>query len=222
LRWLLAVGVGFFLFRWAISVMNGAGGFRPDLAFEIMIALLFYGVFLFLLFGRSTITKIADQFTGLYWPDDSHFRVMPEYSVAEARVKQGQYAAAVEEFQKVIVQYPDDVYAHLRIAELAVEHLHDLKLAELELISAVSKAEGKDTTALAAGRLADFYQTTLQDPARALAVMKQLRKKIPGTKQAKLAEERIAALERISQGVPPQPKTPEKISLRRSRYRMTD
>ena len=210
IRILLAIVIGVYLVRFA--------GFSPLLVIVGVI----YGVILFLMFGLPLIRRAGEGASQLFWPDDSHFRVMPEYSVAEARVKQGQYAAAVEEFQKVIVQYPDDVYAHLRIAELAVEHLHDLKLAELELISAVSKAEGKDTTALAAGRLADFYQTTLQDPARALAVMKQLRKKIPGTKQAKLAEERIAALERISQGVPPQPKTPEKISLRRSRYRMTE
>ena len=210
IRILLAIVIGVYLVRFA--------GFSPLLVIVGVI----YGVILFLMFGLPLIRRAGEGASQLFWPDDSHFRVMPEYSVAEARVKQGQYAAAVEEFQKVIVQYPDDVYAHLRIAELAVEHLHDLKLAELELISAVSKAEGKDTTALAAGRLADFYQTTLQDPARALAVMKQLREKTPGTKQAKLAEERIAALERISQGVPPQPKTPEKISLRRSRYRMTE
>ena len=221
---MLALGIGLFLFRWAVKVMSGGEGLglRYDLAFEIAIALLLYGFFLFLLFGRSVITRVADKFTALYWPDDSQFRLMPEYSLAEARVKQGRYEAAVEEFRKVIAQYPGDVYPHLRIAELAIEHLHDLKLAELELLSAVSKAEGKDTSALAAGRLADLYQVSMQDPARALEVMKQLREKIPGTKQARLAEERITVLERfLSQGTAQPPKPPDKIAPRPSRYKMT-
>jgi hypothetical protein len=222
LRWLLAVGVGFFLFRWAISVVNSGEGLRFDLAFEIVIALLFYGFFLFLLFGRSVISKVADRFSGLYWPSDDQLRVIPEYSIAEARVKQGQYLEAVGEYHKVIEQHSDDIYAHLRIASLAVDHLHDPKLAEMELLSAVSKAEGKDTSALAAGRLADLYQVTLQDPAGALAVMKQLRDKIPDTKQEKLAEERIVALERILRGVPQPPKTPDKIPPRQSRFRLTE
>lgn len=224
LRWVLALGVGLILYRWAGSVTRaGEGlGLRFDLAFEIAIAVLCYGLFLFLLFGRSIINKVAHQFTGLYLSGDDQMRVLPEYSIAEARVRQGQYEAAVDEFRKVIAQYPEDVYPHLRIAELAVEQLHDLKLAELELLSAVSKAEGKETSALAAGRLADLYQFSLQDPARALAVMKQLREKIPAAKQARLADERIASLEAILRGTPPPPKRPDKIPPRRSRFRLTE
>jgi len=90
-------------------------------------------------------------------------------------------------------------------------------------LSALGKAEGEVSIALAAGRLADFYQHTRQDPARALEVMKQVREKIPGTKRADRVEERIAVLERIVQtgGVPP-PKTPDKIASRPSRYKMSE
>lgn len=155
-------------------------------------------------------------------PSDSNFRIMPEYSLAEARVKKGKYQEAIDEYRKVIAEHPDDIYPHLRIADLALNHLNDVKLAELELMSAFAKAKGEDTTALAAGRLADFYQHTLQEPARALDVMKQLREKIPNTKQAKLAEERIAALEKFSCGGTPPPKSPDKVSVRPSRYKMPE
>jgi hypothetical protein len=97
-----------------------------------------------------------------------------------------------------------------------------VKLAELELLSALGKARGEDSTALAAGQLADLYQLMLQDPARALDVMKQLREKIPGTKQAALAEERIAVLETIVRDGVPLPKAPDKISNRPSRYKMSE
>jgi hypothetical protein len=97
-----------------------------------------------------------------------------------------------------------------------------VKLAELELLSAFAKAEGEDTTALVAGRLADLYQYTLHDPVRALEAMKRLREKTPDTKQAKLAEERIAALERLASGAPPPPPRPETIAVKPSRYKMSE
>lgn len=221
-RWLIAVSVGWWLFRWAQSTMSGASGLRFDLAFAIVIALLLYGMLLFALFGRSFIRSVANRFEQLFWPQDSNFRIMPEYSLAEAQVKKGKYQEAIDEYRKVIVEHSDDIYPHLRIADLALHHLNDVKLAELELMSAFAKAKGEDTTALAAGRLADFCQHTLHDPARALEVMKQLREKIPNTKQAKLAEERIAVLEGIARGVAPAPTTPDKISIRPSRYKMPE
>jgi tetratricopeptide (TPR) repeat protein len=186
---------------------------RIDLAFEIVIALLFYGFLLFLLFGRSLINRVAGSFSGLYSPSDENFRVRPEYSVAEARVKQGRYAEAVDEYRKVIAQYPEDVYSHLRIATLAVDHLNDLKLAELELLSAFAKATGDDPIVLAGGRLADLYQLTLKQPQRAVEVLEQLREKLPGTKHAAMAEQRIRALRELPVGsVPPTP--PAKIAYR--------
>ena len=95
-------------------------------------------------------------------------------------------------------------------------------MVEIELLSALGKAEGEVSIALAAGRLADFYQLTLNDPARALEVMKRVREKIPGTKRADLADERIAVLERIVQTGAPPPKTPDKIAARPSRYKMSE
>src|SRR5438876_10832316 len=147
---------------------SGEGlGLRFDIAFEVAIAFLLYGFLLFALFGPSTITKVANHFMGLYWPDDSKFRVVPEYSIAEARVKQGRYAEAIDEYRKVIEQFPDDVYAHVRVAELFVERFNDPKSAEIELLAAVEKAKVEDAFAFGAQRLADLYQYSLQEPRRA-------------------------------------------------------
>ena len=218
-RLLIAVILGFCLLRRAQSTVA-----HGDIASAFFIAALMamYGIVLFLLFGFSFIGKVAERFGNFYEPPDSNFRIMPEYSVAEARVNKGKYQEAVDEYRKVIVAHPDDVYPHLRIADLALKHLNDVKLAELELQSALGKATGEDTTALAAGRLADVYQHTLHDVTRALDVMKQLREKIPDTKQAKLAEERITTLERLAKGETVLPVTPEKIAPRPSRYKMPE
>jgi tetratricopeptide (TPR) repeat protein len=181
----------------------------------------FYGLILFLLFGFPLLQRVGDTASRLFVPDDAHFRIMPEYSVAEARVKEGKYQEAVDEYRKVIAEYPDDVYPHVRIADLAVTHLKDTKLAELELLSAVAKAQGEDTTAIVAGRLADLYQFTLQQPRRALEVMEQLCAKLPGSKAAVLAEERIRTLRELVAGRE-LPKTPTKIAARPSRYKISE
>lgn len=210
IRLVVAIVIGILLFRFV-----GFSLFAP-------IAALIYGFVLWLLFGVPLLQKAGETAGLLFNPNDSNFRIMPEYSVAEARVKKGKYQEAIDEYRKVIAEHPDDIYPHLRIADLALNHLNDVKLAELELMSAFAKAKGEDTTALAAGRLADFYQHTLREPARALDVMKQLREKIPNTKQAKLAEERIAALEELRRGGTPPPKSPDKVSVRPSRYKMPE
>jgi len=126
-------------------------------------------------------------------------------------VKEGKYAEALDEYRKVIAEYPKDVYPHLRIADLALAYLNDVKLAETELRTAFGKATGPETTVNSAGRLADFYQFTLQQPQRALDAMEQLRERLPGTKHALLAEERIRTLHELVAGCEP-PKTPAKIA----------
>ena len=186
IRIVIAVMVGRYLISWA--------GMTPLLP----IVFVPYGLLLWVLFGIPFMRKVGQSASDLYTGDGSQIPIRPEYSLAEARVKKGKYQEAIDEYRKVILEHPDDIYPHMRIAELAMKYLNDLKLAELELLSAMGKAKGEDSTVLTAGRLADFYQHTLQDPARALEVMKQLREKIHGEKHSKLAEERIALLESIA------------------------
>lgn len=192
-----------------------------DKWFGAILAILFGGV-LFAVFGIPLLRSIGEKVSTFYMPSGNGVRIVPEYSVAEARAAAGKYREAVDEYRKVIVDHPDDIYPHLRIAELAVKHLNDVKLAELELISAMGKAQGEYSAALAAGRLADLYQFGMQDVARALEVIKQLREKIPGTKQARLAEERITVLEGFLKGTTSPPQAPNKIAPRPSRYKMTE
>lgn len=210
IRIAIAIVVGGYLIRWA-----GVSLLLPIVAIP-------YGLLLWVLFGIPFIRRAGEAAAALYTGDDTQILIMPEYSVAEARAGVGKYQEAIDEYRKVILEYPDDIYPHLRIAEFAAKHLNDLKLAELELLSALGKAKGADSTALAAGRLADFYQITLQDPARALDVMIQLRERIPGTKQARLAEQRITVLESIAHDGVPLPKPPDKITNRPSRFKLSE
>src|SRR6266481_4021932 len=180
------------------------------------------GIVAFLIVGFPLLRKISENLFSFYGPSDDSTQIIPEYSIAEARVNTGKYSEAIEEYRKVIVKHPDDMYPHLRIADIALKHLQDARSAEAELQAALAKASGEDSSALAAGRLADLYQLTLHDPARALEVMKQLREKIPETRQAKLAEERIAILEGVVHGAEPLPEPPAKIAARPSRFKLSE
>jgi len=180
------------------------------------------GIVAFLIFGFPLLRKISENLFSFYGSSDDSTQITPEYSIAEARVNTGKYSEGIEEYRKVIAKHPDDMYPHLRIADIALKHLQDAQTAEVELQAALTKAKREDSAALAAGRLADLYQHTLHDPARALDVMKQLLEKIPGTKQANLAEQRIAILERIVHRGEPLPESPGKIAARPSRFKLSD
>lgn len=215
-RWAIAIGVGIWLFRWAGATFGEGEGWRPVAALEIVIALALYGVLLFGLFGYSLLHNIGTRFGNIIWPEGADSRIVPEYSVAEARAKVGKYQEAIDEYRKVLAEYPNDVYPHVRIADLAVTHLGDIKLGELELLAAFAKAEGEDTVGLVANRLADLYQNNLHDPARAVQVLEQLCAKLPDTNAAARAEERIRILKEFVAGREP-PKRPTKIA-----HRITD
>jgi tetratricopeptide (TPR) repeat protein len=222
IRILIAVVVGFGMLAFVYSGAPKSGGLSPSDKFVGLILAIFYGFVLFYLFGWPMIQHVGDRFGTLYTGNDENFHISPEYSVAEARAQAGKYQEAIDEYHEVILKHPDDMYPHLRIADIALKHLQDANTAELDLMTALAKAKGADSSALAAGRLADLYQQTLHDPSRALDVMKQLREKIPDTKQAKLAEERIGILERIIQRGEPPPEPPGKIAARPSRFKLTD
>ena len=210
IRLILAIVLGAYMIRMAV----GAG------PLGVIIALL-YGAVLFLLFGISFIQRVGKQASQLYMPADESIPLVPEYSVAEARVKQGNYPEAIDEYRKVIAEHPEDVYPHVRIAELAVEHLHDLKLAEAELLAAQAKAAQEDAVALTADRLADLYQNQLQDPQRGLDALRSVQGRLTSAKHVKLMEERIEFMQQLADGYQvPQP--PKSIQLRKSRYRMRD
>jgi hypothetical protein len=198
-----------------------AGGYDIGSAMVIIAVALFFAAVLFLLFGIPFIQSMGEAASHLYEPGDENFRVVPEYSVAEARVKEGKYLEAVAEYRQVIEKFPADVYAHVRIAELAVEHLHDLKLAETELIAAQAKAAQEDAVVLAAHRLADLYQHQLNTPQRGLDVLLSVQGRLTNANHVKRTEERIESLRQFVDGYQvPQP--PESIQLRKSRYRMHD
>ena len=97
------------------------------------------GIVAFLIIGFPLLRRIVDSIFSFYTPSDDSSQITPEYSVAEARVNTGKYPEAIEEYRKVIARHPDDMYPHLRIADIALKHLEDARTAELNLQEALAK-----------------------------------------------------------------------------------
>jgi tetratricopeptide (TPR) repeat protein len=211
IRIAIALGVGYAMMRFLFAGTNG----HVDAGGQVMAVVLaaVYGVILFLLFGFDVLRGFAERLMRIYEPHDRNFRIMPEYSVAQARLKEGRYAEAVAEYLKVVEQFPQDIHAHLQIAEIAAEKLNNFGLAELELQSAFAKATSSDAIAMTAHRLSDFYLQKLQRPAQAIDALEQLRARLPDTKQALDAQQRIAILRDLAGREQP-PAPPKKIAFR--------
>ena len=216
LRIALAIVAGCLLLRCLHSGMSIRWNLDGSGSFAGLVLAILYGGLLFALFGLPLIRRIGEGVTRLYEPSDSSFRIVPEYSVAEARAKEGNYSEAIEEYRKVIAEHPNDIFARVRIADLALTNLGDVKLAERELRKAFKRARGEDSSALVANRLADLYQHNLHNPDRAMWALEQLYKRLPGTKAAARAEERILSLSEFVAGKEPL-KRPTKIA-----HRITD
>src|SRR5689334_8483368 len=122
--------------------MESLTNLGPAIFLAGLLALL--GIVIAIVFGRPLIGMLGDRFGQLFTGSDDSSRIVPEYSVAEARVNQGRYAEAVEQYRLVIAKFPKDTYAHIRIADLALKHLNDPTLAETELKAAFAKARGED------------------------------------------------------------------------------
>ncbi len=163
-------------------------------AFTIVAWAALTGMLWFPFVGWPLINWLGETAGGLFMTSDKNFRVRPQYSIAEARVRQGRYADAVAAFREDIAKFPDETYPHIRIAELLREQLDDPDAALAELHAALHKATGEDAFALVAGRLADWLMELKNDRTAAIATLREIETRYPGTKHARLAQERIARL----------------------------
>ena len=192
--------------------MNYVGGAGEAMIIVGIVGIV--GIILFLIFGLPLLRRLGERIGGgLYTPSDDSSHVMPEYGTAKARVNAGRYEEAVVEYRKVIEQFPRDIHAHIAIADIAMEQLNDLDLAERELQSAVAKAKSPPGISLATHRLADFYQNLAQDVPRAIEVMRQVEVKLPGSNEASRAEARILAMQKLVDGALV-PEVPKRVAFR--------
>jgi len=127
-------------------------------------------------------------------PSDASFEYHPDYSVAEARVKEGNYEEAIIAFQKYMEQFPHEITPHIRIADIQMDHFNNLDGAISELKIALTKAKSADGFSIASFRLADLYLNQRHDSRAAMDCFHDVQRQFPGTRQAAAAFQRAERL----------------------------
>ncbi len=168
-----------------MGLVGNIGGFYIFLIYTIILALLWV---------PSLVERVGRSGGSLFWPSDDRFTIRPQYSIAQAREKEGDIVAAIKVYNDYKVTYPEEVTPYLRIAHLYVIHFRDGEAALTELRAGMDKARDLRTQVMIYQRLADIYMEFRKDPSSALANLQEIQRKFPGTRWAKKAARRARFL----------------------------
>lgn len=152
-----------------------------------------FGIILAIFF-LDIVTGISGRMTGFLFPEVGDVELHPEYSIAEARVREGKYREAINEFRKVWNDYPNDVMAHVRIAELLCQYFQKYDEAVTELRAALNKKCKPEAWAFVANRLVDVQVEHLHDFVTARETLQQIILKFPSSRYCEAAKARVLAL----------------------------
>jgi tetratricopeptide (TPR) repeat protein len=129
-----------------------------------------------------------------YAHDEDSIEVRPQYSVAEARLREGKYAEALIEFDKVLQQHPNDTTGHVRIAEILCRHFQRYDAALRQIRLAMENQTKPETWVFLANRLADIQVEFQHDYASARDTMQQIILRYPESSYAQKARARVMAI----------------------------
>jgi len=118
-----------------------------------------------------------------------------QYSYQQALVMKGQVDEALESFEAVIAEKPDAIDARIKAAELYVKERQNFARAaelfrEVERIPAVNVGQ----FVYVSNRVVDLYTGPLNEPGKALVVLRKLIDKYPGSAAAENAKAALATL----------------------------
>lgn len=117
---------------------------------------------------------------------------------AAARIAQGDYPGAIEQYESMLREKPDDPFPVAEIAKMHAERLHDpqaaLKVLEEHL---QSKDWPVDDAAFIMFRIADLHLTHRHDFESARDMLEQIIGNFPNTRHSANAHHRMSELEQL-------------------------
>lgn len=153
------------------------------------------GIVMALIWTPRITDQIGRRVGALYDGGDVPPDLEPFLSVAEAKRKVGKYAEAVAEITQQLEVFPEHFRAHLLLAEIQAENLHDLQAAAATLGRFVEQpGHAPKNLAFALTRLADWHLKLGRDPVAAREAFERIVALLPDSPEAHLAQQRIARL----------------------------
>ena len=165
------------------------------------------GTILGLLAVKYLVPRIGDA-VGTFFYSSGEVIVPDDSMKAAAKVAQGDYEGAIEEYLTILKEKPDNTLAIQEIAKIRAHKLGNPKAA---LAFLQKKLEGQDWSEDAAAflmfRMAELNVDPLQDYAAAEAVLQQVIADLPNTRHSANASHRMhevqqAQFEALSQSRP--------------------
>ena len=133
---------------------------------------------------------LADKFFELIFSKNKG-KVRKEYSHIKALTIQGYYDKAVEEYKKELDNDPGNHNLMLEIAQIYHENLKNFDLAIEYYNKALAIITDDNTWVFVKNRLADIYLSNLDDKDKVAIVLNDIITKLPDTKYARQAGDRI-------------------------------
>ncbi len=166
-----------------------------------LIITLFVGiVFIAVVIGGIAATWIIPsigEFVGNFFFNPNVEVEKNPHSDALAKIAQGDYEGAIEEYRKSFEKNPDDTHALSEIIHIYCDKLHNHDAAEHFLEEALQKEWPPDQGAFLATRLVDIYWNYKRDATRARHVLQQIAETMPDTRHAANAVHRLHEIERV-------------------------
>lgn len=193
--------------HWLVGIKDVYEAGNPYAVMDAFLKFIAIAGLLLALFLFDLVLGVGNRVAGFIFPEVDDVEVRPQYSRAEARASEGHYEEAIAEFRKVIEEYPDDVNAHVRIAEILCRHFqrYDDGIAEIRI--ALEKDIKPEQWAFLSNRLADIHVEYRRDFVAAREALQEILIKLPDTKYAAKARERVLALneKEAHERLPPRP-----------------
>jgi len=119
----------------------------------------------------------------------------PEYEQAEELWKDGKHLEAVRALREYLQKHPREQYVALRIAEIYEENLFNPLAAALEYEEVLKKKLPAERWGWAAIHLANIYSGKLNQPEKAVALLRRIDSECGTTVAANKARERLLQID---------------------------
>jgi len=182
----LLIGAVMIVLYFAV-VLPGVG---PALTSPLLVALYWIVVAVFV--APPMARLLSEKLLGSVFGERAG-KITREYSKAKGLAAQGRFEEAIEEFRRGLEKEPDNVMLRLEIAEIYSREMKDYRGAISELEECLKLNLGETQGASILNRMADLYEINLGDTEAAVAALRTIRERWPGTRLAERAQERIEA-----------------------------
>jgi tetratricopeptide (TPR) repeat protein len=148
-----------------------------------------------LLVARDLGYLIGERVGGNYVTKSEKSQKADMYEDAEAIWADGAYVDAIDSFREYIKVYPGEYHAYKRIAEIYEKDLGSFRAAALEYEEMLEMKAPPARWGWTAIHLCNLYSGKLDDPDRALALLKRVASECSDTTAGQKARDRLAKID---------------------------